>query len=67
MKLTVHWIPAVILTTKIGSVALHRAHIETITNVNTVDDLRITVDCFQLTVDERMFSAGNSLNHAIDT
>ena len=58
MKLTVHWIPAGILTTKIGSVALHRAHIETITNVNTVDDLRITVDSFQLTIDGRMCQLG---------
>ena len=58
MKLTAHWIPAGILTTKTGSVALHRAHIETITNVNTVDDLRITVDSFQLTVDGGMCQLG---------
>ena len=58
MKLTVHWIPTGILTTKTGSVALHRAHIETITNVNTVNDLRITDDCFQLTVDGIMCQLG---------
>ena len=58
MKLTTHWIPAGILTTKTGSVALHRAHIETVINVNTVDVLQITVDCFQLTVDGRMCQLG---------
>ena len=58
MKLTAHLIPAGILTTNTGSVALHLAHIETIINVNTVDDLRITVDCFQLTVDESMCQLG---------
>ena len=58
MKLTTHWILAGILTTKIGSVASHRAHIEIITNVNTVYDLRITVDCFQLTVDGGMCQLG---------
>ena len=58
MKLIAHWITAVILTTKTGSLALHRAHIETITNVNTVNDLRITVDCFQQAIDGRMSQLG---------
>ena len=58
MKLTANWMPAGMLTTKTGSVALHRAHNETIANVNTVDDLRITVDCFQRAVVGRMSQLG---------